>query len=306
MKGAYYKAFLREKEARLEAESVLEEKTRSLYLAKQQLIEVNAALLGHNRELIKSEKLAALGRLSAGVAHEIRNPLAYIQSNIGFVEEFILEQQNVISNLFKRLESPADVVEDETLMICDEGEVHEIQDLIADVNKGLGRIEEISSSLTGYSHKNKEKQSLLDINEVVNDALKILESTKALDTKIKVDLGTLPLIHGSESEYSQIFLNLIANSLHAVKGVSVGLVSITTEFNSKGIAVVISDNGHGMSKATLDRAFDPFYTTKGVGEGTGLGLYLSHTIIEKQNGTIKVKSKLGEGTRFDLFFPIGV
>lgn len=304
MKGAYYKAFLREKEARLDAESVLEEKTRSLYLAKQQLLEMNAALLGHNRELIKSEKLAALGRLSAGVAHEIRNPLAYIQSNIGLIEEFILDQQKIISNLTDRLEADFSGCDAQTVVICDE-EVDEVQDLLSDVNKGLKRIEEISSSLTGYSHSSKDKQSLIDLNEIVIDVLKILDSNRALATTVTTDLGDIPLTHGAESEYSQIFLNLIANSFHAVKDVKDGIVSVTTQFTSRGIEVVIRDNGHGMDKATLDRAFDPFYTTKEVGEGTGLGLYLSYTLIQKLNGVIKVQSKVGEGTAFNLVFSIG-
>ena len=305
MKGAYYKAYLREKQARLEAESILEEKTRSLYLAKQELMEMNVELMGHNRELIKSEKLAALGRLSAGVAHEIKNPLAYINSNIKFLEEFIVNQQKTISGFMDL--TGQNVSEDacDTVMIQSDEDVEEIHDLIADVYKGLKRIEEISSSLTGYSHKKKEQQSLVDINDVVNDSLKILEANEKAGTKISFQQGSLPLIHGVESEYSQIFLNLIANSFHAVKEKPEGIVNIVTDFSSGRVGIVISDNGEGMDKATLDRAFDPFFTTKDVGEGTGLGLYVAYSIVQKLNGTIKVKSKSGEGSRFDLFFPIG-
>ena len=303
MKGPYYKAYLREKQARLEAETILEEKSRSLYLAKQELMEMNVELIGHSRELIKSEKLAALGRLSAGVAHEIKNPLAYIKSNIKFLEEFFLKQQKSLSDILSSSgKSKLDDACDTVLLQSDE-EIEEIQDLIEDVHKGLDRIEEISSSLTAYSHKKKEQPGLVDINDVINDALKILEANEKSDTKINFQQGSLPLMHGVESEYSQIFLNLISNSFHAVKAKPTGAVNVATNFASGGVSVVISDNGEGMNKATLDKAFDPFFTTKDVGEGTGLGLYLAYTIVQKLNGTIKVKSRVGEGSHFDLFLP---
>jgi signal transduction histidine kinase len=303
MKGEYHQAYLREKQARLEAEKILEHRTRSLYLAKQELVEMNAELMGHNRELIKSEKLAALGRLSAGVAHEIKNPLAYIISNIKFLEEFIENQQKTISNIMESSELGVSEDACDTVLLHSDEEVDEIHDLITDVYKGLGRIDEISSSLTGYSHKKKEEVNLVNINSVINDTLKIMEANEKPDTKINFQQGDLPLMHGVENEYSQIFLNLISNSFHAVIKKSAGVVNIVTNTASGGVSVVISDNGEGMDKATIDRAFDPFFTTKGVGEGTGLGLYLAYTIVQKLNGTIKVKSKLGEGCCFSLFFP---
>lgn len=305
MLDLYHKAYLREKKARVESERILESKNQSLYSAKQELIELTAQLMGHNRELIKSEKLAALGRLSAGVAHEIKNPLAYVKSNISLLEDTFTQQQAMLAEVVALSDEffPIDLKNKISQSQSDE-EQFELRDLIFDIYKGLSRIDEISSTLTGYSHKEKEQPSLVDVNDVLADAIKILYRQDEENDKIKFEVNSLPLVHGVEGQFSQIFLNLISNGFYAVKNVDNGLLKITTFFSDGGITVRIKDNGHGMDSATLDRAFDPFFTTKAVGEGTGLGLYIAYSTVEKIGGSIKVKSSLNDGTEFKIFIPI--
>lgn len=231
-------------------------------------------------QLIQSEKMASLGQMVAGVAHEINTPLGYASSNVEIVRE--------------SMQSMDGTVDAESLA--------EFDMLLADTEYGLTQIAELVMSLKDFSRVDRSQSQLFDLNEGIETALKICNSQLKDGVKVTRMFAELPQISCAPSQLNQVFLNLITNAAQAMDGN--GQICIRSSFDGGFVEVAISDTGSGMDEDTRAHIFEPFFTTKPVGKGTGLGLSIVFRIIEDHGGTIRVESELGKGTEFFIRLPV--
>jgi signal transduction histidine kinase len=268
-------------------------------------------------QLVQQEKMAGIGQLSAGIAHEINNPLGYTQSNMdtlkkyldrikGFLEtlksfENTLQSENneVVQELIAnvraaRRKNKIDVISDD------------IDDIISESINGLSRIEKIVKSLLGFA-RNSISSELedYDLNKGIKDTLAIANNEIKYFATVVEDLGEIPYTKAAGGSINQVLLNLILNAVHAIKDTAKqGVLTLKTFEKDGDIYCEITDNGAGIAKANFDHIFTPFFTTKPVGKGTGLGLSIAYDIIvNKHAGQIKVESEVGKGTTFTIILP---
>ncbi|MDN3609945.1 sensor histidine kinase [Vibrio ostreicida] len=309
--GNFKRAYARERAARLEAEKLLADKTRDLYDNVVVLEKTLEDLKVSQKQLIQSAKMASIGQLAAGVAHEINNPVGFSMSNIQTLnrylndifalDEFVMREAELpesVSALYreKRNQFHIDDLKEDT------------QELVTETLGGLERVRNIVSSLKQVTHAGGGAKALCNVNGCIEDALKVV----ANEIKYKMDIISslhpqLDEIYAEGQNIQQILINLFINASHACE--DSGILTVSTQPQThKGIAgilIKVKDNGKGMTDEVKERIFDPFFTTKDVGEGTGLGLSVSHNLIEKHGGQISVKSKVGVGTCFAIYLPIG-
>jgi PAS domain S-box-containing protein len=223
--------------------------------------------------VIHSEKLAGIGILSSGIAHEINNPLAGI---MGYAE-----------------------------VIMDETNPDQIKQYAKEIVKNTERASDIVNWLSRYSRGTKDSNVMdVDLNEILNESLEALKRARGTSgINISKDYKQIPTIKGNRTELQQIFLNLLNNAFDALP--DSGNVGLSTISDNGYVRVIVSDNGKGIPKDDISRIFEPFFTTKRVGEGTGLGLYVTSMIVKKHYGQINVESEFGKGTSFTLKFPKG-
>ncbi len=235
-----------------------------------------------NEQIIEAGKLASLGELAAGIAHEINNPVAIMVEEAGWLED-ILEES-----------------------IQDRGKIEEFSRSLRQIKTQGKRCKEITHKLLSFARRIDSRVSKIQINEVINEVISLsARRAKFSNIKIKSILSPgLPEIYASPSELQQVFLNLINNSIDAIDEKKGGLITISTKRAKNQIICEITDTGCGIPKANLSRIFDPFFTTKPVGKGTGLGLSICYGIIKKMGGDIKVESEIGKGTTFTIYLPI--
>ena len=264
--------------------------------------------------LVESEKMASLGQLTAGIAHEINNPINFVTSNIQPLNrdiEMILDALTVIENVGISDASPADKqkqIKEYKEELDFDYLTLEIKHLIKGINEGASRTAEIVKGLRIFSRLDEDDLKKADLNEGLDSTLAIINNL--LNNKIKIikQYGELPLVECYPGKLNQVFLNIISNAVYAVqkkfgekKG---GEITIITSNDDKNAFIKIKDNGTGMDAQTQKKVFDPFFTTKEVGEGTGLGMSIAYNTIKKHNGQIIVNSNPGEGTEFILQIPI--
>jgi two-component system NtrC family sensor kinase len=303
---------LRENERIIREQNVLleqkvEERTHKLNQSLEDLKQAQS-------QLVESEKMASLGQLTAGIAHEINNPINFVTSNVSPLKrdvEMILEAMSTIENV-----SLSDVsAEEKTKTIEAYKEeidfdylVTEIKHLIKGIHEGASRTAEIVKGLKIFSRLDEDDLKKTDINEGIESTLII--ANNLLNGKIKVitDYGGLPLVECYAGKLNQVFLNILSNAVYAVDkqfgNGHGGEIKITTGVEDKYVVIKIADNGIGMSETALKKVFEPFFTTKEVGEGTGLGMSITYNTIKKHNGQIQVSSVLGKGTAFILKIPV--
>lgn len=250
-------------------------------------------------QLIHNEKMASLGELSAGIAHEINNPLGFISSNLQVLNDY----RGIFEEAFKKMESLSSKIQ------WSNGELafarDDIEELIASCISGVSRISKIVTSLKTFSRQGSQEYHPLSINDVINSSLQIVWNKLKYDYNVVSELtDQLPTINGSTGELQQVFVNLLINAFQAMEIVGSGTITLKSWLENNVIKVAITDTGCGIDNNTIKHLFEPFYTTKVEGEGTGLGLSLSYAILEKHNAKIKVNSKVNEGTTFMITFPI--
>jgi PAS domain S-box-containing protein len=238
--------------------------------------------------LITSGRLAAVGQLAAGIAHEINNPIAFVRANLGQLREHW-------STLAKGLDQRA-----EPEMLADV--VAEGEEIIDESLEGIDRAAGIVRDVREFSHAGHRERGLADLNELMDQVIRVATPEIAAGVSIDRGYGELPLIPCSPQQIKQVFLNLIINAIHAVDGS--GSVTITTQVDGNEVRIRIDDDGRGISDSVLERIFDPFFTTKEVGQGTGLGLSISHEIIRGHGGEIVVEPKSEAGARFVVTLPL--
>ncbi len=235
-------------------------------------------------QLVQSEKMASLGRLVAGVAHEINNPVSFIATSV--------------SPLRKRLERAAGAAPEPVQKMLREAE--DIVDIMA---RGAERTAAIVKDLRSFSRLGEAARKAVDLHEGLEVSLRLLESRWRERVTVHRDFGDLPAVECDPGQVNQVFMNILSNACDAISGQ--GNVWVTTRRNGSSVEVAIRDDGGGMPPEVVTRIFDPFFTTKDVGGGTGLGLAISHGVITGHGGTIDVESAPGQGTTFRIRLPIG-
>jgi signal transduction histidine kinase len=266
-------------------------------------------------QLVQSEKMASLGQMVAGVAHEINTPLGYARSNTGIVRTTLSEFRNLYAAQDKALglltapdatdEAVAAALEDAASQresLKPEEMLDDLHNLLQDTDHGLGQIGELVSSLKDFSRLDRSRSDLFNVNDGIDSALKICQNQLKGRIEVVKQFGELPQIQCSPSQLNQVFLNLLTNAAQAIEGN--GRIYIHTVAEEQGIGVRVLDTGCGMSEDVRQRIFEPFFTTKAVGKGTGLGLSIVFRIIEEHGGRIEVRSTPGKGSEFALYLPL--
>ncbi|ALQ56410.1 Sensor histidine kinase [Pseudoalteromonas issachenkonii] len=253
--------------------------------------------------LINSEKMASLGQMAAGVAHEINNPLSYIVSNIQNLA-YNLEQFSHLINALKAEKAIAQQTLADTLQHYQFDELEtDSSDIIAEMTEGADRVKEIVQGLRQFAHPDQTQIGDIDITELIDNTLRVAWNEIKYNANVEKHYDTEPvIITGRSTQLSQVFLNLFFNAAQAICD-KVGVISITTKADKKNAYITIADNGSGIDEDKLNKIFDPFYTTKPIGQGTGLGLAISKAIIEQHSGQIRVESQLNQGTAFYITLP---
>ncbi len=315
---AYKRAFKREKMARLEAEQLLENKSRELYLSSQQLSNAHEELKKNHTELVtqqsalvKNEKLASIGLLSAGVAHEINNPLAFVNSNLDMLDSYWKAMFSLYQAIEPLLNSSDISDEQKTALkeLIEEQDLEYISEdfktLFEDTQDGLIRVTNIVQNLQHFSRIHDEDWDYVDINASLESTLKIINhQVKNSLCDIKLDFNCKELVWCNLGELNQVFLNLLQNAIHAMEDTPTKLLTIGTKEQAGNVLIQITDTGYGIKKENYQKIFDPFFTTKTVGQGTGLGLYISYKIVKDHNGDIDIASEPDKGSQFTISLPI--
>lgn len=307
---------------RAKAEALLEEKSRELFLSYESLQQSNEELASalneikeKQHQLVHSEKMASLGVMSAGIAHEINNPLAFVMSNINSLSESCdsIRQfyEHVNTVLSAETEQERESRTKELELFAEEEDlkflINDSVDLVAETAEGLVRMKDILADLQSFARPDSGMIEAVDVNECINTTLKIARAQFSHDTEVKLDFGELPEIRAYSSKLGQVILNLLVNASHAMSkqpSDKPKVISINTYHKDGTVTIAVTDSGCGMNQATVDSIFTPFFTTKKVGKGTGLGLSISHGIIEDHQGTLTVESTPDVGTTFTITLPV--
>lgn len=261
---------------------------------------MNARLEQARRQLLQSEKLAAIGQLAAGVAHEINNPVGYVYSNLQSLESYL-------TDLF-RLTDAVDTADSmDTLRAIKQNIDYEyvrddLKDLLAESREGIERVKTIISAMKDFSHIEEEEFKPADLQRGIETTLNVVNNELKYKAEVIREFGDLPPVECIISQINQVVMNLLVNAAHAID--DFGEIRIRTREQDGEAIIEIEDTGRGISADNLSRIFEPFFTTKPIGKGTGLGLSLSFNIIEKHNGHIEVNSAPGQGTCFRITLPI--
>ncbi|WP_026603136.1 ATP-binding protein [Methylomonas sp. 11b] len=259
-------------------------------------------------QLLQSEKLAAIGQLAAGIAHEINNPIGFVNSNLNTLSGYLRDVFCVMDASNAALdENPLSA---ETLQSLRELKHtkqldylrNDIPELIAESMEGLSRVRDIIQDLKDFAHADKNDWELGDLHKGLDSTLNIINNELKYHCTVHKQYGEIPQIYCLPSQLNQVFMNLLINAAHAIE--TKGDIQISTGCADRGVWVEISDNGKGIDPENLPRLFEPFFTTKPVGKGTGLGLSVSQNIVRKHGGRIEVTSQLGQGSRFRVWLPI--
>ena len=253
--------------------------------------------------LAQSEQLESIGRLAAGVAHEINTPIQYLNDSVYFIREAMQDLLADNARLASMLPSPPEANEDiEDLK-------KELPPALDRVVDGLGRIAEIVRSMKEFSHVDQREMSRVDLNRAINSTLIIARSEYKYVAEVKTDFQEMPPVTCHGGQINQVVLNLVVNAAHAiadkVKGTpEMGLITVKTCIEGGFAVVSVSDTGGGVPEAIRKRIFEPFFTTKEVGKGTGQGLSIAHNVIKAHGGKLDFVTELGKGTTFNVRLPL--
>lgn len=287
------------------------QETRKNFTKLQEEIEqqkrLNEKLEHAQNQLLQSEKMASVGQLAAGVAHEINNPVGYINSNLKSLRIYS-EQLITLIAAYGEID-PNHMEPDQSRRIMKLKEEMDLEfieqdlcELIDESISGTQRIKDIVVDLKDFSHTSSKHWETADLLKGLESTINVVWNELKYKAEIVKEYGELPLVECIPSQLNQIFMNLLVNAAHAIE--KRGTITIKT-FSKAGEAFIeISDTGKGISEAALKRVFEPFFTTKAIGKGTGLGLSVSYGIIKNHNGRIEVQSQVGVGTKFTVVCPI--
>ncbi|MFH1021234.1 MAG: ATP-binding protein [Pseudomonadota bacterium] len=259
-------------------------------------------------QFVQQEKMASIGQLAAGVAHEINNPIGFVTSNLGTLQKYLGRVGEFLHRQAELFPPAAD--DDRALRLADirgqlkiEPILEDLPALIAESLDGVERVRKIVQNLKSFSRIDQSDYSLADINQCLDDTLNIIWNELKYKCTVKKEYGDLPPTRCYPQQLNQVFMNLLVNAAQAIE--SQGAIVITTRASATEITIAITDSGSGIPPENLRRVFEPFFTTKEVGKGTGLGLSITYDIVTKKHGgKVEVASELGKGTTFVVTLPV--
>ncbi|MGK7902923.1 MAG: sensor histidine kinase [Hormoscilla sp.] len=292
----------------------------------QELTKALQYLQNTQAQLIHTEKMSSLGKMVAGVAHEINNPVNFIYGNINYVGDYVRDLYELIEAYQQACPNPDEKVEEITERIDLEFLTEDLHKMLYSMQTGAERIREIVLGLRNFSRLGESQMKAVDIHEGIESSLMLLqhklrkteeeeeadgEKAKRAAIEVIKNYGELPKVICHAAQLNQVFMNIITNAIDALEPIrynaqeSKAAIAISTAVeNSKNIVIKIADNGPGMAESVMQKIFDPFFTTKPVGFGTGLGLSISYSIIvELHQGQLNCTSNPGEGTEFTISIP---
>lgn len=256
-------------------------------------------------QLVQTEKMASLGQLSAGIAHELNNPAGFVYGNMDLLQGYIAELVRLF-DAYDQVTLPAEaaaLVNSLKTEIGYERLMGDLNSIISDCREGAQRICDVVKNLRLFSRLDEAEFKTININEGIDSTIRLLSSYyRSSRIVLRRDYSELPPVNCYAGQLNQVWMNLLVNAAQAVG--DQGEVTISSKLEGNSVAVAISDTGCGIPEDKLSRIFDPFFTTKPVGEGTGLGLSTSYGIVERHGGTIAVATQVGKGTTFTVTIPI--
>lgn len=303
---------IREQNQILEAK--VKERTLELSVSNEELNQTLVELKEAESHLVEAEKMASLGQLTAGIAHEINNPINFVTSNVNPLKrdiDILIETIDTLETVALSNSSPGEK-EQEINDYKEEIDLDylklEIGHLLKGIHEGATRTAEIVKGLRIFSRLDEDDLKMADINEGLDSTIVIVNNLLNNRIVLAKEYGQIPQIDCYPGKLNQVFLNIISNAIHAVKKKfgeeSGGTITISTDFNEEFLFIKIADNGTGMDENTRKKVFEPFFTTKDVGEGTGLGMSIVYNTIRKHNGEIRINTTLGVGTEFIIELPL--
>lgn len=248
-------------------------------------------------QLLQSEKMASIGQLAAGVAHEINNPVGFVNSNLGSLKKYSEQIISLLERCRKGQASEADFAAIDFDYLKDD-----LGDLLDESREGLERVKKIVVDLKNYSRIDESAWQDADLNSAIESTLNVAWNELKYKADVIRELGDLPPVPCVAAQINQVVMNLLVNAVHAIE--IHGSITVRSGHDDTWVWIEVADTGKGMTPAVMKRIFEPFYTTKPVGKGTGLGLSLSYDIVRKHDGRIEVSSEVGVGTTFRVMLPV--
>ena len=307
----------RTKQRLLEAEAQLREaqlreaqqqRIAALSAANEQMQRMDQQLEQAHIQLLQSEKMASIGQLAAGVAHEINNPIGYVYSNLGTLEKYVHDAFSMIDSYEQAESAIADTALRTRLQAARKKLdlpflKEDLRSLMAESKEGITRVKNIVQNLKDFSHVDaSDEWHYANLHTGIDSTLNIVNSEIKYKAEVIKEYGGLPEVECLASQLNQVFMNLLVNAAHAIE--ERGAITVRTGQEGEEVWVEIADSGKGILPENLTKIFDPFFTTKPIGQGTGLGLSLAYGIMQKHHGRIEVQSELGKGTTFRVWLPM--
>ena len=291
--------------ANLQLEAKVEARTHELERANGELTAMVERLETTQDQLLQSEKLAGIGLLAAGVAHEINNPVGFVNSNLGTLKRYVDSLLRLIEAYEASEPALPAAARARLAAIRQEADLEflrtDVRALVDESREGLDRVTRIVQDLKEFSRVDKGEWALADLNKGMESTLNVVWNELKYKADVVREYGTLPPLMCLPAQLNQVFLNLLVNAAHAIEGR--GVITVRSGCTEDSVWMEVGDTGCGMSTEVQRRVFDPFFTTKPVGKGTGLGMSLAYGIVQKHNGRIELDSAPGEGSVFRLWLP---
>lgn len=293
-------------EQRVEARTAdLNAANAALVEEREQLSALIKRLEEAQNQLLQSERMASIGQLAAGVAHEINNPVGFVNANLGSLQNYVSDMLRLLAVYEQAESSLAAAAVHEIVQTKEEVEIdflrEDILTLLDESRDGLKRVTRIVKDLKDFSHVDESERQWADLEEGLESTLRVVWNEIKYKAEVVREFGGIPQLECFPFQLNQVFMNLLVNATHAIEGH--GVITIRTGYDDSQLWIEVQDTGKGIAPENMQRIFEPFFTTKPVGQGTGLGLSLSYGIVKKHEGRIEVSSVLGQGTTFRVVLP---